>query len=115
MIKTFEDIEAYKSARDLYPRIVSATKTFPRPGWHLRDQLCRSANSIQPNIAEGFGRSVAEFKMYLTRALGSCNETRAHIENALNVGWINSADGQPLLDAYTVIGKQLFRLRERWQ
>jgi len=114
MIRTYEDLDAFQNAKRLYPHITKATGHFPRQGWHLRDQLCRSANSIQANIAEGYGRSVAEFRMYLTRSLGSCNETRGHIENAINVGWIDSVEGNILLDKYTVIGKQLFRLRERW-
>ncbi len=114
MIKSYEDLKAFQTAKRLYPQVVKATENFPRQGWHLRDQLCRSANSIQANIAEGYGRSVAEFKMYLTRALGSCNEIRGHIENAINVGWIDPTDGKMLLDEYVVVGKQLFRLRERW-
>ena len=114
MIKKFEDIDAYKRARSLYPRVVSITQGFPSQGWHLRDQLCRSANSIPSNIAEGYGRSIPEFKLYLTRALGSCNETLSHLKNAIDVEWIDPTDGEKLLSEYTIVGKQIFRLRENW-
>ena len=82
---------------------------------HLRDQMCRSANSIHANIAEGFGRSTAEFKLYLTRSLGSCNETKSHIEDAINISLLNELDGTELLEQYRVVSKQIYRLRENWK
>lgn len=114
MIKSHEDIDAYKSSKSLYPQIVNISKKFPREGWHLRDQLCRSANSIHANIAEGYGRSSREFKMFLTRSLGSCNETRSHIEDAIALRFIDIKDGQQLLNEYAVVGKRIYRLRQRW-
>ncbi len=115
MIHSYTDIDAYKNSKRLYPQIVQATKGFPPQGWHLRDQSCRSANAIHADIAEGFGRSVPEFKNYLSRALGSCNETRSHLEDAMNVGWMDRVVGQELINEYTIISKQIYRLREKWK
>ena len=114
MIKTFSDIEAYQRSKTQYPKSVELSKKFPPEGFHLRDQLCRSANSIHSNIAEGFGRSVKEFKMYLTRSLGSCNETISHLEDAINAKFSSRNDTEKFIAEYTIIGKQLFKLREVW-
>ena len=60
MIYHFKDLDVYQRAQKLYPKVIEFSRAFPKEGFHLRDQVCRSANSIQSNIAEGFGRSVAE-------------------------------------------------------
>ncbi len=52
--------------------------------------------------------------MYLTRALGSCNETKSHIEDAINIELLDQVAGRNLIDEYTVVGKQIYRLREKW-
>ncbi|MDE2019543.1 MAG: four helix bundle protein [Patescibacteria group bacterium] len=114
MIKSFNDLETYQKAKKLYPEVVEFSMQFPKEGFHLRDQLCRSANSIQANIAEGYGRSVSEFKMYLTRSLGSCNETGSHITDAINAKFGNASEGERLFSEYDVLGKQIYRLREKW-
>ncbi len=115
MIRSFVDLKVYQEAQSLYPKVVLFSRSFPYDARHLRDQLCRSANSIHANIAEGYGRSIPEFKLYLTRALGSCNETMSHIVDAINTGAGNQENAKGLLGSYDVVGKQLYRLRERWK
>ena len=115
MIRKLDDLEVYKRAQSLYPLVVDFTRSFPKEGFHLKDQLCRAANSIQANIAEGFGRSAAEFKMYLTRALGSCNEVVTHLKDSINAKWGDTKEAQRLIKEYEIVGKQLFRLREKWR
>ena len=115
VIKSFTDLEVYKRSQALYPDVVKFSGTFSREGWHLRDQICRAANAIHADIAEGFGRSVPEFKMYLTRALGSCNELISHLNDALNVGFGEEEMCKKLLLEYDIVGKQLYRLRQFWR
>lgn len=115
MIKHFNDLEVYQRAQRLYPKIIEFVRKFPKEGFHLRDQLARSANAIHSDIAEGFGRSPAEFKMYLTRALGSCNETISQITDALSVGFGDRKFGEKLIREYEIVGKQIYRLREKWK
>lgn len=115
MIKSFSDLEVYKKSQELYPKVVEFSKRFPSQGAHLRNQVCRSANSIHANIAEGYGRSIAEFKLYLTRALGSNNETISHINDAVNSNFGNKNLGDELIKEYTIVGKQIYRLRENWK
>ena len=114
MIKSFRDIEAYQRSKQLYPQVVKLTKDFPPAGFHLRDQVCRSGNAIHSDIAEGYGRSVSEFKMYLTRALGSNNETISHLEDARNANFCAASEADSLITEYTIVGKQIYRLKEHW-
>jgi len=115
MIKSYKDLDVYQRSKKLYPRIVNYTKTFPFEAKHLRDQMCRAANSIHSNIAEGYGRSIAEFNLYLTRSLGSCNEVISHIEDSVNAEFGEKNIADKLIEEYNIIGKQLYRLRERWK
>ncbi|MBI4159973.1 four helix bundle protein [Candidatus Wolfebacteria bacterium] len=115
MIRSFTDLEVYKRAQRLYPEIVRFTAQFPREGWHLRDQLCRAANSVTANIAEGFGRSTPEFKLFLTRSLGSCNENMSHLQNAMNAKFGDLEKGKWLYGEYDIIGKQLYQLKNKWK
>ena len=113
-MKDFHDLEAYQNSKKLYPIIVKITTGYPRVGFRLGDQSRRAANGIHACIAEGWGRSVVAFKEYLTRSLGSNNELISHIEDAQAVGYISPDVAKDLIEQYTIIGKQLYRLRENW-
>lgn len=76
------NLEVYQRSKKLFVRLAKATETFPKNAYYLKDQMLRAANSIHANMAEGCGRSTAEFKQYLTRALGSNNEMLSHLEDA---------------------------------
>ncbi len=115
MIKSYEDLDAYKNSQKLYPIVVKLTFAFPREGYRLGDQIRRAANSIHANIAEGFGRSIAEFKNYLTRSLGSCNELKTHLQDAKAVEYLKPITANSLIEKYTIVGKQIYRLREKWK
>ena len=113
-MKDFHELDCYKNSKKLYPIIVKIVRAYPIEGNKLADQTRRSGNSIHACIAEGWGRSVAEFKSYLTRALGSNNEIISHIEDAEAVGYIKPETAKSLIDKYTIVGKQIYRLREKW-
>jgi four helix bundle protein len=115
MIRSFKDLEVYQLSVKLYPQIVRVAKKFPSTGFHLRNQVCRAANAIAADIAEGFGRSAAEFKMYLTRALGSCNEAEAHLRMAKDASFLSENDFSKLKSDLTIIGKKIYTLRKNWK
>ena len=78
-IRRFEDIEAWKKARELNREVYRITRgdLFARD-FGLRDQIRRSSVSVLSNIAEGFERDGnAEFKQFLYIAKGSAGELRA--------------------------------------
>ncbi len=79
LIKTYEDLDVFKSAFTLSVEIHRVSLEFPKiEQYALADQLRRSSKSICANIAEGFGKqqlSKLEFRRFLLMALGSSEET----------------------------------------
>ena len=90
-IERFEDIEAWKMAREVTRMIyaVSSSEKFCRD-FALSNQIRRASISILSNIAEGFERSGnKEFLQFLAIAKGSCGEVRAQLYAALDQNYID--------------------------
>jgi four helix bundle protein len=83
---TFEEIEAWKKARELTKRIYQISSRGPfSKDFGLRDQARRASVSIMSNIAEGYERGgTKEFLQYLSIAKGSVGELRSHLYVALD-------------------------------
>ena len=80
-IRKFEDIDAWKQARELVQDIyeISNKGEFAND-WSLKDQIRRAAISVMSNIAEGYGRSSdKEFYRFLSIALGSITEVKSQL------------------------------------
>ncbi|MBM4037083.1 MAG: four helix bundle protein, partial [Planctomycetes bacterium] len=80
-IERFEDMDAWKKARELTRAIYQLTSAggFSRD-FGLRDQIRRAAVSVMSNIAEGFERGGdKEFHQFLAVAKGSCGELRCQL------------------------------------
>ena len=88
--RTFEDIEAWKLARDLTANIYRFSKVAPfSKDFGLRDQMRRAAVSVMSNIAEGFERAgTKEFIHFLSMAKGSAGELEAQLYVALDQSYI---------------------------
>ncbi len=90
-IERFEDIEAWRSAREIAQQVyrVTGSGTFARD-FGLRDQVQRSAVSIMANIAEGFDSgSNKEFIRFLGYALRSATELQSHLYVTLDQGYLD--------------------------
>ena len=90
-IERFEDIEAWKKARELTREIyaVSRQAAFAKD-FGLKDQIRRAAVSIMSNIAEGFERGGdKEFAQFIVLAKGSSAEVRSQLYVALDEGYID--------------------------
>ena len=87
-IERFEDIEAWKKARELTKIIYELTSQGKiAADFSLRDQLRRASVSIMANIAEGFEREGnKEFRQFLAMAKGSVGEVKALLYVALDTG-----------------------------
>jgi four helix bundle protein len=87
-IERFEDIDAWKKARELTKIIYEVTAQGKLASdFSLRDQLRRAAVSIMANIAEGFEREGnKEFRQFLATAKGSAGEVKALLYVALDAG-----------------------------
>src|SRR5918912_3843726 len=73
-----EDLEVFRRAYRLSLELHRSSLEFPRiEQFALADQLRRASKSICANLAEGFARqsrSAAEYRRYLTGAIGSSDE-----------------------------------------
>jgi len=90
-IERFEDIEAWKVARELTQQIYSATAQGEfTHDYGLRDQIQRAAVSIMANISEGFdSQSNRAFVQFLGYALRSATEVQSHLYVALDQEYIS--------------------------
>ena len=106
-IEKFEDIEAWKKARELtrYIYRVTATGEFSRD-FGLRDQIRRASVSIMSNIAEGFERGGnKEFSQFLATAKGSAGEVKSQLYVAMDAGFIDRSEFKKLYEKCTEIGR----------
>jgi len=90
-IERFEDIEAWKKARELTRIVYEVTSQEPLSrDFSLKDQLRRASISIMANIAEGFEREGnKEFRQFLATAKGSAGEVKALLYVALDAGFMD--------------------------
>lgn len=114
-IERFEDIEAWKQARELTNRLYTITNsgTFARD-FDLRSQIRRAAISVMSNIAEGFERGGGdrEFRHFLSMAKGSAGEVRAQLDIALDAGHITDEQFQDLTHRSISVSKLLSRFMQ---
>ena len=90
-IERFEDIKAWRMAKDLVVTVYHITgKGKFVHDFGLRDQIRRAAISAMSNIAEGFERgSKAEFCRFLRIAKGSCGEVRSQLYVAQELEYVD--------------------------
>lgn len=89
-IHRFEDLEVWQRAREITKDIYGLCResAFSRD-FGLKDQICRSSESVMSNLAEGFERDGnREFVNFLSIAKGSCGEVRSHLYVALDQKYI---------------------------
>lgn len=90
-INSFEDIIAWKKAKDLTIKTYSLFKNLR--DFEFRSQILRASVSIMNNIAEGFERMTdKDLRNFLYIAKGSCGEYRSMIHLAYALHYINSEE-----------------------
>ena len=99
-IQRFENIDAWKVARELTRHVYATCRKSPFSKDHgLRDQIQRAAISIMANIAEGFdGASSREFIRYLGYAVRSATEVQSHLYVALDQGYVDQEEFKKLYE-----------------
>ncbi len=118
MIKEFKDFEVYKVSYDLAVRLHKLSAELPQiEQFELGRQLRRAATSIPLNIAEGYGRkkSTADFKHFLSNALGSCNEVRVLLDLLKDLGYLETTLYNEFSNAYEILGRRLYTLIVKWK
>lgn len=99
-IERFEDIDAWKLARELTNKVYALTRKeeFSRD-FELRDQIRAAAGSAMHNVAEGFDAdSTAEFIRFLRYTKRSCSEVQSELYIALDEHYISSEEFQDVYD-----------------
>jgi four helix bundle protein len=93
-VERFEDLDAWKSARELTRLVYEVTGKAPfSRDLGLRDQIRRASVSVMSNIAEGFeSRTTGLFVDFLGRAKASAGEVRAQLFVAVDVGYLTQED-----------------------
>jgi four helix bundle protein len=93
-ITRFEEIQAWKKARELVREIYRLAANGPiSRDFGFRDQICRAAVSSMSNVAEGFARkSDRDFAHFLDIARGSAIEVQSLLYVALDVKYIGQND-----------------------
>ena len=99
-IERFEDIEAWKLARELTRKVYSLTKK-PKfaHDYGLKGQIQDAAGSSMHNIAEGFdSETTPEFIRFLRYAKRSCTEVQSELYVALDQQYTTDAEFQDVYD-----------------
>ena len=109
--KAFEDLEVFKRAYRISLEIHRASLRFPSIEQRaLADQLRRSSKSVCANVAEGFAKqswSIAEFKRFLSMAIGSSDEMRVWIRYCCDLGYIEETMWEQWREEYREISRML--------
>jgi four helix bundle protein len=90
-IKTFEDLNCWKAARDVRMKVSSLIKNFPNyEKFELVSQMRRASRSVTHNIAEGYGRfHYKENAQFCRVSRGSLYELQDQLITALDEGYID--------------------------
>jgi four helix bundle protein len=97
----YRDLIAWQKSRALASQIYRLTQAFTRSEmFGLTQQMRRAAVSVVSNIAEGHGRfSPADITRFLVIARGSTFEIESQTVIATDLGYLNQAHSEQLLEA----------------
>ncbi len=108
-VKTYKDLQVWNKAMDLVMAIYRHTETYPKhERFGLTSQTRRAATSIPANIAEGQARRhTAEFRNFLSIALGSLAEVETFFEIAHRLGYLKEEHMDSLRGAANEVGRMI--------
>ena len=106
-INSFEELEAWKTARELVRFAYSVFRRDPASkDFGLKDQVQRAAVSAMTNVAEGFERiHTAEKLQFYNVARASCGEVRSLSYVMLDAGYISDAEHKKVLELVAQTGR----------
>lgn len=110
-MKSYRDLEVYKSSRLLANRVHKMSLALPKFELHEEgSQIRRSSKSITAAIVEGYGRRryKAEFIRYLVFAQSECDETIVHLDFLFDTGSLNDEKlYTELAGEYNILSKRI--------
>ena len=110
-ITRFEDIEAWKTAREMTRMVYALTEQGPfAKDFGLKNQIQRASVSVMSNIAEGFeSRTQAQFLEYLGRAKASAGEVRCQLYVAVDLKYLTQEQFDDAFDLADKSSRQAAR------
>ncbi len=114
-MKSYLDLIVWQKSMELVERMYRMTKVFPQEEQYgLTSQIRRAAVSIPSNIAEGQARkSTAEFRNFLSIALGSRAEVETQTLIAQRLGYVTQVQTEEILSLLDELSRMLNTLRSR--
>ena len=113
-ITRFEEIEAWKTSRELTRMIYAFTEKgqFAKD-FGLKNQIQRASVSVMSNIAEGFeSRTQAQFLEYLGRSKASAGEVRCQLYIALDLKYLMQEQFKQVFDLADKSSRQIARFMD---
>jgi four helix bundle protein len=113
-ISRFEDIEAWKTARELTRMIYALTDqgNFAKD-FGLKNQIQRASVSIMSNIAEGFeSRTQAQFLEYLGHSKASAGEVRCQLYISIDLKYLTQEQFKQAFDLADKSSRQIARFMD---
>jgi four helix bundle protein len=108
--RSFKDLRVYQKAREVSGAVFQLSKAFPKEeAYSLTDQIRRASRSVGAQIAEAWGKRRYEkhFVSKLTDADAEQLETQHWISEALDCGYLASADATQLNTSLEEVGRML--------
>lgn len=114
---SFENLDAYKSARILVRDIYKLQHKFPKyETYALGDQVRRSTSSITSNLAEGSGRNSFKEKIHFIEiAYGSMMEAFSQLQIAQDFEYLTDADVDAIRPQFVDVAKMLSGLKSYFE
>ncbi|MHC4510654.1 MAG: four helix bundle protein [Planctomycetota bacterium] len=109
--QSYRDLDIYKKAHKLAIEIHSMSLSLPKfELYEEGSQIRKSSKSVKSTMVEGFGRHryKQEFIKFLTYSLGSCDETRDHLDTLYETKSLtDKAKYEYFCEEYDHLGKMI--------
>ena len=107
----FNRLAVWRRSHTLTLDVYRRTDNFPRAEmFGLTSQLRRAAASVAANLAEGSGRTQAEFGRFVQISMGSACEVEYHLLLARDLGYLPSEEYERLAEEIRAIKRMLTAL-----
>ncbi len=107
-MRDFKDLQVWRKSHQLTLKVYRATEGFPKSElFGLTSQVRRAASSIEANLAEGCGRTQAEFARFIQIALGSNCEVECHLLLSRDLSLLSPENHQRLLQQVEEVRRML--------
>lgn len=115
-MQDFRNLEVWSRAHQLTLKIYQLSDRFPRSEmFGLSAQLRRASASVATNLAEGCGRTQAEFGRFVQIAFGSACEVEYQLLLAKDLGFVSIGDYESTIKELVRLKRMLNSLMRRLQ